>query len=47
MYRAGRELYPRIGAALGVRVDEPGDPSRALIIGELTRRAASERPRRD
>ena len=44
-YRAGEGLYPRIGAALGVRVDEPGDPSRAIIIGELTRRAASESPR--
>ena len=42
-YRAGEGLYPRIGAALGLRVDEPGDPSRAIIIGELTRRAASER----
>ncbi len=44
-YRAGEALYPRIGALLGVRVDEPGDPSRAIIIGELTRRAASDRPR--
>lgn len=43
-YRAGEGLCPRIGAALGIRVDEPGDPSRAIIIGELTRRAASERP---
>jgi len=44
-YRAGEGLYPRIGAALGVQVDEPGDLSRAIIIGELTRRAASESPR--
>jgi len=44
-YRAGEGLYPRIGASLGVRVDEPGDPSRAIIIGELTRRAAVEGPR--
>jgi Fic family protein len=47
VYRAGEGLYPRIAAALGIRVDEPGDLSRAVIIGELTRRAASERPRSD
>jgi Fic family protein len=40
-YRAGSELYSRIGAALGVPVAEPGDASRATIVGELTRRAAS------
>jgi Fic family protein len=44
-YRAGDGLYPRIGAALGVRVDESGDPARAIIIGELTKRVASERSR--
>jgi Fic family protein len=43
-YRAGAGLYSRIGAALKVRVDEAGDASRAIIIGELTRRAASDRP---
>lgn len=43
-YRAGKGLYLRIGAALGVSVDEPGDASRAAIIGELTRRVASVRP---
>ena len=44
-YQAGDALYLRIGAALGVRVDDAGDAARALIIGELTRRVASERPR--
>ncbi len=44
-YQAGDGLYPRIGAALGVRVDESGDPARAIIIGELTKRVASERSR--
>jgi Fic family protein len=44
-YQAGDGLYPRIGAALGVQVSESGDPGRAIIIGELTRRVASERPR--
>jgi Fic family protein len=44
-YQGGDGLYPRIGAALGVRVDEPGESARAIIIGELTKRAASERPR--
>jgi Fic family protein len=44
-YRAGSGLYLRIGAALGVPVDEPGDASRANIIGELTRRAAFGGPR--
>ena len=41
--RGGTHL--RIGAVLGVPVDAPGDASRAAIIGELTRRAASEGPR--
>jgi Fic family protein len=40
-YGAGDTLYPRIGAALGVRVDETGDPARSIIIGELTRRVAT------
>ncbi|MGH2627257.1 MAG: hypothetical protein ACRDHY_11470 [Anaerolineales bacterium] len=39
-YGAGDTLYPRIGAALGVRVDEGGDPGRSIIIGELSRRVA-------
>jgi hypothetical protein len=30
---------------LGVPVDAPGEPGRAIIIGELTKRVASERPR--
>ena len=41
--RAGDGLYHRIGTALGVRVDESGDPARAIIIGELTKRVVSER----
>jgi len=44
-YQAGEGLYPRIGAILGLRVDEPGDSGRAIIIGELTRRVASDRSR--
>lgn len=44
-YQAGDGLYPRIGAALGVQVNESGDPARAIIIGELTKRVASERPK--
>lgn len=42
-YQAGDGLYPRIGSALGVQVDESGDSGRAIIIGELTKRVASER----
>jgi len=42
-YRAGENLHPRIGTALGVRVEEPGDASRVVIIGELTRRVVSEK----
>lgn len=44
-YRAGDGLYPRIGSSLGVRVDEPGDAGRGIIVGELTRRVASEQSR--
>lgn len=44
-YQAGDALYLRIGAALGVRVDDAGDAARAMIIGELTKRVASERSR--
>ena len=40
-YGAGDALYTRIGGALGVRIDDAGAPARALIIGELTRRAAT------
>ncbi len=40
-YGAGDTLYPRIGVAVGVRVDEAGDPARSIIIGELTRRVAT------
>ncbi len=45
IYRAGQGLYSRIGAALGVRVDESGDAARAIIIGEVTKRVMSNRPR--
>ncbi|HET8577141.1 MAG TPA: hypothetical protein VFO18_08590 [Methylomirabilota bacterium] len=41
---AGAALYARIGAALGVPVNESGDPARGTIIGELTKRVASDRP---
>ena len=44
-YRAGDGLHLRIGDALGVPLDAPGDASRAVIIGELTRRVAAEGPR--
>jgi Fic family protein len=44
-YLAGNSLYQRIGMGLGVPVDAPGEPGRAIIIGELTKRVASERPR--
>ena len=42
-YHAGKGLYTRIGAPLGVPVTESGDPARGTIIGELTKRVASER----
>ena len=45
IYRAGESLYPRIGGALGVPVHETDDSARAIIIGELTKRVASDRPR--
>jgi len=45
-YRAGETLYPRIGSALGIRVDESTDAARAVIIGDLTKRVASERAER-
>jgi len=44
-YHAGKGLYARIGAALGVPVHESGDSARGTIIGELTKRVASERSR--
>ena len=44
-YHAGTGLYARIGAALGVPVNESSEAARGIIIGELTRRVASERPR--
>jgi Fic family protein len=37
-YGPGDDLYTRVGAALGIRVDEAGASARALIVGELTRR---------
>jgi Fic family protein len=43
-YRAGAGLYSRIGLSLAVRVEGTGDSARAVIIGELTNRVASERP---
>ena len=43
-YHAGHSLYTRIGAALGVPVNESGEPARGNIIGELTKRVASARP---
>lgn len=43
-YRAGDALYVRVGAALGVPLDGPGDASRAVLVGELTRRAAAAGP---
>jgi Fic family protein len=39
-YEAGDNLYSRIGAALGIQVNETGAPARGIIIGELTKRAA-------
>ena len=44
-YHAGTGLYARIGASLGVPVNESGEAARGTIIGELTRRVALERPR--
>jgi Fic family protein len=44
-YQAGEGLYPRIGSALGVKVNDAGEPARAIIIGELTKRVASARPK--
>jgi Fic family protein len=41
-YHAGAELHRRIGAALGVPVEDQGEPARAAIVGELTRRAVAE-----
>ena len=40
-YEAGNDLHRRIGAALGVHVAESGEPGRAVIVGELTRRVAA------
>jgi Fic family protein len=44
-YHAGQKLYASIGAALGVPVNESGDIGRGMIIGELTKRVASEASR--
>lgn len=44
-YQAGTNLYPRIAAALGVRVEAAGDMARAIIIGELTKRVVAGGPR--
>jgi Fic family protein len=43
-YHAGDELYTRIGSALGVQVHESGEAGRAIIIGELTKRALASSP---
>jgi Fic family protein len=40
-YGAGETLHARIGAALGVRVDQPVDAARSIIIAELSRRVAN------
>ncbi len=42
-YLAGGNLYPMIGSALGLGVNESGDAARAVIIGELTKRVAAGR----
>ncbi len=42
-YQAGDGLYSRIASALGMKVDDSGESARAIIIGELTKRVASER----
>jgi Fic family protein len=41
-YGAGETLHARIGAALGVQVDAPGDAARSIIIAELSRRVAND-----
>lgn len=41
-YRGGESLYPRIGSALKIEVTGAGDAARAVIVGELAKRAASE-----
>jgi Fic family protein len=40
-YGAGETLHARIGAALGVQVDQPADAARSIIIAELSRRVAN------
>jgi Fic family protein len=40
-YGAGDALHSRIGTALGLDVDDAGDSARAIIIGELSRRATA------
>ncbi|OGK95804.1 MAG: hypothetical protein A3I14_13470 [Candidatus Rokubacteria bacterium RIFCSPLOWO2_02_FULL_73_56] len=42
-YLAGEGLYPRIGAALGVPVEDAGDAARAIIVAELGKRVGAER----
>ncbi|MGH7278740.1 MAG: Fic family protein [Candidatus Rokuibacteriota bacterium] len=44
-YLAGNGLYPRIGAAFGISVVDADHAARAIIIGELTRRVALDRPK--
>ena len=41
-YQAGEDLYRRLGTALGLRIQDAGESGRVMIIGELTKRTASE-----
>jgi hypothetical protein len=41
-YRGGESLYSRVGSALNIAVTGAGTIARDSIIGELTKRAASE-----
>lgn len=41
-YHAGTALHAQIGAALGIPVKESGESARGAIVGELTKRVASE-----
>jgi hypothetical protein len=45
-YHAGTHLHARIGAALGVPVQDSGEPGRAALVGELAKRVAAERSSR-
>jgi Fic family protein len=43
-YQAGRDLYRRVAAELDIILHEQGEPARATIIGELTKRVAGDGP---